>query len=253
VSTDKKIIPISKGILDPRHRKQIGIALWVFELFVDRTTKEEVIDGETWGLVYGGAPVKLQEIAECLGVSRRSARRDVRELVKYDYIRIRRIPHGLVVMVRKSIKMIHRNATFRSDTSVRSPERSDTSVRSEEKQALKGSDRTHVATPDRQDMSDVIKRSNKDIKDIYVYWKEIMKHPGAKLTPDRKQKIKARLQEGYTKEQIIRAIKGCASSPYHMGDNEQGTVYDDLTLICRNGSKLEGFMEKVKIGKREYM
>ena len=27
-----------------------------------------------------------------------------------------------------------------------------------------------------------------------------------------------------------------------MGKNGTGTIYDDLTLICRNGEKLEGFI-----------
>ena len=81
--------------------------------------------------------------------------------------------------------------------------------------------------------------------EIFEYWQKIMNHPQSKFTKDRKAKVEARLKEGYTKEQIIQAIDGCASSEHHMGKNDQGTVYDDLTLICRNGSKLEWFMNNI--------
>jgi hypothetical protein len=50
------------------------------------------------------------------------------------------------------------------------------------------------------------------------------------------------LKDGYSEDDIITAITSCAKSPYHMGQNDNGTIYDDLTLICRNGEKLEGFI-----------
>jgi len=76
---------------------------------------------------------------------------------------------------------------------------------------------------------------------IFAYWRTQLDHPTAKLTPERTAKIRARLADGYSEETIRRAIRGCASSPHHTGSNETGTRYDDLTLILRNGSKLEQF------------
>jgi len=71
-----------------------------------------------------------------------------------------------------------------------------------------------------------------------------MEKPGyAKFTPERKTKVRCRMQDGYTFENIIQAICGCSVSRHHMGENDRDTKYDDLTLICRNGSKLEWFME----------
>jgi len=69
-----------------------------------------------------------------------------------------------------------------------------------------------------------------------------MQKERAKLTPGRRVKIRSRLEEGYAFEDIIQAICGCSGSSFHMGDNERNTRFDDVTLICRNGSKLEGFM-----------
>jgi DNA-binding transcriptional MerR regulator len=63
------------------------------------------------------------------------------------------------------------------------------------------------------------------------------------LTPERKNKIRLRLQDGYTVDDIKKAIKGCKGSPSNMGDNENGRLHNDIELICRTGTKLEGFIE----------
>lgn len=97
------------------------------------------------------------------------------------------------------------------------------------------------------------KRKNKDlpivplkfadeIKAIFEHWKNAMGKPQAKLTDERKVKIQARLQDGYSVEKIIRAIDGCAASDFHMGRKPGSpTQHCDFDLICRNGSKLEQF------------
>jgi len=73
-----------------------------------------------------------------------------------------------------------------------------------------------------------------------------MGHSKAKLTKDRTDKIRERLKEGYTVEDIKKAIDGCRASPHNMGDNERKTVYDDIELICRKGSKLEYFIHNAE-------
>lgn len=80
---------------------------------------------------------------------------------------------------------------------------------------------------------------------VFEHWCEVMAHPDAKLTDERRAKIRARLDEGYTAFQILEAVDGCRASPFNMGDNEHKRVYDDLTLICRNGSKVEQFRARV--------
>lgn len=98
-------------------------------------------------------------------------------------------------------------------------------------------------------------RTNKDNKpsstevdnrpfEIFTYWKEVMgKNNSAKPTAKRISCIKARLKEGYSIERIKLAIDGCKGSAHHRGDNDQGKIYDDLTLICRSGDKVEIFEE----------
>ena len=87
------------------------------------------------------------------------------------------------------------------------------------------------------------------ISQVFDYWRQSLGHPRARLTADRKAAVRRRLAEGYSVDEIKRAIDGCKASPFHQGDNEFGSVYDDLTLICRSGSKLEQFIGYLSRGK----
>ena len=84
------------------------------------------------------------------------------------------------------------------------------------------------------------------IEIIFEHWKGVMKHPGAGLSDERAAKIRTRLNDGFTTEQCIAAIDGCAGSTYHMGKNDDGTVYDSIDLIFRNTAKTEGFINRNK-------
>jgi hypothetical protein len=82
---------------------------------------------------------------------------------------------------------------------------------------------------------------NDGVRDLFAYWQEKCGHPNAKLTRDRQAKVAARLREGYTVPDISRAIDGAAKHAYV---DDRGVRYDDLELICRSGSKLEGFIQR---------
>lgn len=92
---------------------------------------------------------------------------------------------------------------------------------------------------------------NTTVLAIFAYWQQVRKHPDAKLTDGRRAKITARLKDGYTETDIKLAIDGCNNSPHHTGTNDTGTVYDDLTLICRSGEKLEMFKAKAPAAARK--
>lgn len=88
-----------------------------------------------------------------------------------------------------------------------------------------------------------------DVLMIFDYWCSVMGKTGnAKLTAKREKSVLKRLSEGYTVDHIKQAIDGCKRSPFHMGQNENKTVYDDLELICRDGSNLEKFALNVGAG-----
>jgi hypothetical protein len=78
---------------------------------------------------------------------------------------------------------------------------------------------------------------------IFAYWQTTCgKGAGARLNSTRGNAVVARLREGYSEAEIRKAIDGAAAAAYVSPDN--GTKYDDLELICRNGTKLESFIER---------
>ena len=82
-----------------------------------------------------------------------------------------------------------------------------------------------------------------EANEIFDFWQFELKKVNAKFSKIRRQKVFARLCEGYTVEQIKHAITGCKKSPRHQGDNESGEKVDELSLICANRSQLERFIE----------
>lgn len=88
--------------------------------------------------------------------------------------------------------------------------------------------------------AEMIRRSA--VARLFKYWQERCDHQQAKMTPERAQAIIARLKAGYTEAEIMKAIDGAADAAYV--DEASGKKFDDLTLICRNGSKLEDFIAR---------
>lgn len=87
------------------HKEKIGAAIWEFLWCISRTTKEEVDEkGIVWGIVFGGKPVKHEEIAEQLGSSARTVQRNMARLKEHNYIDTIRLPYGEVIKVRHSKK-----------------------------------------------------------------------------------------------------------------------------------------------------
>lgn len=79
-------------------------------------------------------------------------------------------------------------------------------------------------------------------RELFEHWQTVCGHPQAKPTPERLKAIRSRLRDGYTAEQVRAAIDGAAVGAFV---DDKGKRHDDLTLICRNGSKLEDFIGRV--------
>ncbi|HDY68957.1 MAG TPA: hypothetical protein ENH85_14350 [Candidatus Scalindua sp.] len=89
-------------------------------------------------------------------------------------------------------------------------------------------------------------------REVFDYWISKLGHTKAKFTRDRKGKISARLKEGFSIDELKRAIDGCVASSYHMGDNDDGKVYDNINLIFRNAEKIESFWGYLKQKEQNY-
>jgi hypothetical protein len=80
------------------------------------------------------------------------------------------------------------------------------------------------------------------VAEVFGHWVEVTGRNGrTKLTTMRRKAVAARLKEGYTVDDLRQAIDGCARSPFHQGQNDRQTKYDDLVLICRDGERVEQF------------
>lgn len=143
--------PMYSGLLEHRHYKKIGSAIWLFLWCISSTTSEKEKDGTVWGIVLGNKPVKISELEEEFGVSDRTIRSWIKTLEDNQYIRVTRAPYGLIFTVRNSKKFKNRSEeSFHSDEGDR-----------QHSSDLKSRDRQETSTHPEENF-----RSNKDITKI---------------------------------------------------------------------------------------
>lgn len=97
-------------------------------------------------------------------------------------------------------------------------------------------------TPEQNSRPEAPNSIGADVARVFDFWREHMSHPRAKLDAKRKKNIQARLKDGYSVDDLRLAVKGCKCSPFHMGENSSGTVYDDIELICRESKNVDKFI-----------
>lgn len=87
------------------------------------------------------------------------------------------------------------------------------------------------------------KVSEEDIQAVFAYWVLKLKPSGkALLGKKRRSRIEKALKLGYTVDDLKQAIDGNAQSAYHQGKNDRGSIYNDIELILRDESKIDGFI-----------
>jgi uncharacterized protein YdaU (DUF1376 family) len=96
-------------------------------------------------------------------------------------------------------------------------------------------------------LSNAILSPGGDVSVIFSHWQKVHNHPDARLDEKRKNLIKQRLKD-YSVDDLKCAIDGCKVSPHHQGQNDQGMIYDDITLILRDATHVEQFIGYVKRG-----
>jgi len=85
---------------------------------------------------------------------------------------------------------------------------------------------------------------------VFDYWREVMETPRAKMDLKRETAIISLLSIGYEEDDLRAAIDGCKASPFHMGQNDRGTVYNAITLIFRSADKVDAFIAIAEARKR---
>ena len=73
---------------------------------------------------------------------------------------------------------------------------------------------------------------------IFEHWQAEFGKRKAALDPKRRRTIQSALKL-HDEPTLRQAISGYRNSPFHMGENDQRTVYDDIELFLRNATNIE--------------
>jgi hypothetical protein len=85
-------------------------------------------------------------------------------------------------------------------------------------------------------------RVSEDVQNVFDCWRTVMNHPKAVFDDKRRKIIAARLKDGYSANDLCKAIRGCSKTPFYMGENDRGTKFDDIFNIMGDASKVDRFM-----------
>lgn len=80
-----------------------------------------------------------------------------------------------------------------------------------------------------------------DVSMVFEFWRDLLA-PSSRLDDRRRKLIAARLDDGYSVEDLQLACLGCRASPFHMGDNDRHTKYCSIDLICRSSEYVDKFI-----------
>jgi len=105
-------IEIKNNLLEPKHAKAMGSAVWEFMWCLDKLTR---IDEDGLGYVLGGKPIKLEELSNELGKAQKNISLNLHKLQKNGYIDLKRTGYGNIITINKAKK-----SSLRYDENVKS-------------------------------------------------------------------------------------------------------------------------------------
>lgn len=84
------------------------------------------------------------------------------------------------------------------------------------------------------------------IEEIFEHWKNTFNHKKTVLNEVRYNTITEALDRGFSVDQLLTAINGCALTPHNQGNNEQDKVYDGLEVIFKHADNIERFIRNAE-------
>lgn len=91
---------------------------------------------------------------------------------------------------------------------------------------------------DREQSRDMSDSKPSDVDVVFNHWREVHNHPRAQLDAKRHTLIQERLRQ-YPEADLCTSITGYLNSPHHMGQNKQGTKYDDIENFLRDSKHVD--------------
>jgi hypothetical protein len=79
---------------------------------------------------------------------------------------------------------------------------------------------------------------------VFDHWRSVHGHPNAKLDSKRRARIRARMREGFTNEQLFDALEGAKFDRFLMGEDKNSSrVYDGIETLLRDRAQVERLIE----------
>lgn len=205
-----------------------------------------------WANDEGIAWPSMDRLAQKARVDRRSAQRIVRQLAKDGAIAIeegggRAKQHRYLIQVETITNYCplaeKETATPRRPPEIKGDILDVERVTSEAQKATFDTETVTSAPPDplEEPLEEPSVEPPAELR-VFNFWRDHLNHPKAVFDEKRRKAVVARLRAGYSADDLILAVRGLKLTPHNMGDNERGTVFDDIELICRDTSHVERFI-----------
>ena len=81
------------------------------------------------------------------------------------------------------------------------------------------------------------------VEAVHRHWVGVFGRPRTKLTPERRRKVQARLRDGYTPDDLCKAVDGCAKSQFHVDGG-----YTTLGTILKSAETVDQHIERARRG-----
>jgi hypothetical protein len=93
----------------------------------------------------------------------------------------------------------------------------------------------------------VVAPEQSPVEQVFDAWRASTGKKKARLDNVRRRRIEIALR-GFPLGDVLEAVQGWKASPWHRGENDTGTVYNDLGLLLRNAEKIEMFRDAHRNG-----
>ena len=90
----------------------------------------------------------------------------------------------------------------------------------------------HETPPPEQPVAD-------QVRQVFAHWQTEHDHPTAKLDDKRRKRIQARLAQGFSAEELCKAITGARYDTWLMGKNPSNKRYDGIDTLLRDAAQVE--------------
>ncbi len=193
-----------------------------------------------------GDPFPGQErLGKMLGVSDRTVREYLGELVTAEYLLVKRRGRGMTNVYRINQTQLLKSVAVAEESSDEEPQTEDqdrkhSSVLERKPASDKEVPRTKELTTTPISPANPEVRESATVKQIYNHWREARGKTRSSydvISPNRRNKIKARLKE-FPVEDLIAAIDNLSRDPW-----PDRALHDDITLIFRSREQVERFLE----------